>query len=130
MLNYQPAAMRGVSPAPYRHLPAHSMLGQNGAPVAVAPSGPSPMVTSGILLTLGGLVSGAVGTYLALKGSRVIGKKVPTFWQWYFGTGGIGATMAILGAIPLVALGVLEIAGGTIIQKKIEEAAGAVQAPR
>lgn len=86
-----------------------------------------PMVPSGILLTLGGLASGAFGTYLAMKGSQVIGKKVPTFWQWYFGTGGIGATMAILGAIPLVALGVVQLAGGIIIKKKLDEVGGMFQ---
>jgi hypothetical protein len=66
-------------------------------------------------------VSGAVGTYMVVKGTKAIGKKLPTFWRWYYGTGGIGITMVMLGALPLVALGILEIAGGIIIQKKLEE---------
>lgn len=119
MLNYQPPAY-----CPAIAQPAN--LGQLGKVVTVPPFG-LPPVTSGIILTVGGLVGGTVGTYLALRGAKVIGKKIPTFWQWYFGVGGIGATLAILGAIPLVMLGIMEIAGGVIIQKKLEELGRMVQ---
>lgn len=123
MLSYRPVPLQaGMSP--YSRAPASpAVLGQNGltaVPITVPPFG-LPPVTSGIILTMGGLVSGAVGTYLAIKGAKVIGKKIPTFWEWYFGTGGIGVTMAILGAVPLLVLGVTEIAGGIIIQKKLQE---------
>jgi len=123
MLDYRPAlAPTGLRPS-FRAPAPPAALGQSALtdlPITVPPFG-LPPVTSGIILTMGGLVSGAVGTYLAIKGAKVIGKKVPTFWQWYFGTGGIGVTMAILGAVPLLVLGVTEIAGGVIIQKKLQE---------
>lgn len=88
-----------------------------------------PMVQTGILMMAGGLVSGSLGIYLAQKGAKVIGKKIPTFWQFVTGTGGVGVAMAILGAIPLVALGAIEIAGGIIIQKKLQEAVASIPAP-
>lgn len=125
MLNYHPASPRTASPSSPRPL---GQVPLPELPVAVPPFG-LPPIASGIILTAGGLVGGAVGIYLAMKGSRVIGKKVPTFWKWYFNIGGVGATMAILGAIPLVALGVMEIAGGIIIKKKLEELNLSVQPP-
>jgi hypothetical protein len=117
MLNYQTVPFR---PAAQAQAPYRPAMGQSGLPVTVPPFG-LPPVTSGIILTMSGLVSGAVGTYMVVKGTKAIGKKLPTFWRWYYGTGGIGITMVMLGALPLVALGILEIAGGIIIQKKLEE---------
>lgn len=113
MLNYQPPAFR----PPF----APSVgLGQGERVLAVPPFG-LPPVTTGIILTLGGLASAAVGSYMAMRGAKVIGKKIPTFWQWQFGTGGVGVTLAILGAVPLVVAGVIYLAGGIMIQRKLEE---------
>lgn len=92
MLNYQPPAFR----PPFA--PSVS-LGQAEKVIAVPPFN-LPPVTTGIIFTLGALVSGTVGSYMAMRGSKVIGKKLPTFWQWYTGTGGVGVTLAILGALP------------------------------
>lgn len=76
-----------------------------------------PMIESGAILVAAGLVSGALGIYWATKGAKVIGKKIPTFWQFMFNTGGVGVVMSVLGAIPLVALGSVQIAGGAILAK-------------
>lgn len=81
-----------------------------------------PMVQTGVIMLAGGLASGAIGIYMAAKGAQVIGKKIPPFWEYMFGTGGIGVALAVLGSVPLVALGVFEIAGGIIIKKKLDEA--------
>lgn len=119
MLNYHPVSLKAVAPSSSHPL-GQPQVQLPELPVTVPPFG-LPPVTSGIILTAGGLVGGAVGIYLAMKGSWVIGKKVPTFWKWYFNIGGVGATMAVLGAVPLVVLGVMEIAGGILIKKKLEE---------
>jgi len=80
-----------------------------------------PMLPSGIILVALGAVTGGLGSYLAIKGSKVIGKKIPTFWEWYFGVGGIGVTLSILGAIPLVLMGTIEIIGDYMINKGIND---------
>lgn len=128
MITYRPVPLMGAPQVPFHPPAGLARLGQGAA--ATTPLFGLPLVTSGIIMTVGGLVSGALGVYLAVKGATVIGKKVPTFWAWYFGTGGIGVTMALLGAVPLVALGVTALAGGVIIQKKMEEASSSFVLPR
>jgi len=133
MIGYSPfpgrARMPAWQPSLAQAQPPSVLPGIQDLPIEVPPFG-LPPVTSGAILLAGGLVSGAVGIYLSYKGAAVLRKKnkrIPTYWEWYFGIGGVGATLAVLGAIPLVAVGVMEIAGGVIIKKKLEEIGQTVQ---
>lgn len=101
MLNFRPVPLVARGPASHRNLLGQQISPLGLPPVTVPPFG-LPPVTSGIILTAGGLIGGAWGTYLVIKGTKAIGKKLPPFWRWYYGTGGIGITMVILGALPLV----------------------------
>jgi len=70
----------------------------------VGPFGLAPLPT-GLIFIAGGAVAGILGTYWSRRRTTILGKKVSTFWNLQFGTGGIGIAMAWLAAFPMILTG-------------------------